>query len=308
MRFFASAALLLGSTAMLAAADAGKTWSFADGDGYRDVLFDGKPVLRHMHAWDPTRRDETFKPYTHVFDFAGREPITKGPGGDFTHHRGLFIGWNKTIFGDKSYDFWHCKNVIRRHANYLPEQEKAGAEGATMVSVTDWPAPDGKLVVRETQSISAVKPADGRLQLDVTFKLEAPSGPVRLEGDVQHAGFHFRAAQEVHKRQKETQYILPEGAVKKGGDLYEECNWVVCQFNIGNTRYAVAHFNHPENAKPVQYSTRAYGRFGAFSKTAIAADQPLALRYRVIVTDVAKVPIGAAADWQAQFDAFAAGK
>jgi hypothetical protein len=261
-----------------------------------------------MNEWDPKRRDETFKPYTHVFDFDGKEPITKGPGGDFTHHRGLFIGWNKTYLGDKSYDFWHCKNVIRRHVKYLADEEKAGADSATMVSLTEWPAPDEKIVVRETQTLTASKPADGRLQLDATFKLEAPSGPVRLEGDVQHAGFHFRAVQEVFKRQKETVYILPEGAVKAKGDVYEQCNWVVCQFNIGEKRYAVAHFNHPDNAKPVQYSTRAYGRFGAYSKTAIAADRPLTLRYRVIVTDTAKVPAGTAADWQKQFDAFASGK
>src|SRR5688572_13857807 len=176
----------------------------------------------------------------------------------------MFIGWNKALFDGKSYDFWHCRNVIRQHREYLPQQERADSNAATMVSVTDWPAPDGRLVIRETQSITSTKPADGKLQLDVTFKLEAPSGPVKLEGDVQHAGFHFRAAQEVHTRQKETAYIMPEGAKKAKGDVFENCNWVVCQFNIGNTRYAVSHFNDPQNAKPVQYSTRAYGRFGAF--------------------------------------------
>src|SRR5687767_9108728 len=140
-----------------------------------------------------------------------------------------------------------------------------------MVSLTEWPAPDEKIVVRETQTITATKPADGKLQLDVAFKLEAPSGPVKLEGDLQHAGFHFRAAQEVHKRQKETNYLVQEGATKVK-DALEKCNWVVCQFNLGEKRYAVAHFNEPKNAQPVQYSTRAYGRFGAFSKTQIAAD------------------------------------
>ncbi len=310
-----SVAVLLAATAVSFAADPAKGWSFAEGKGYRDVQFNGQTVLRHMNEWDPARRAETFKPYTHVFDFAGKEPITKGPGGDFTHHRGLFIGWNKTILDGVSYDFWHCNKVIRKHVKYLPDQEKADANSATMVSVAEWPAPDEKIVVRETQTITATKPSEGKLQLDVTFKLEAPSGPVKLEGDVQHAGFHFRAAQEVHKRQKETVYIMPEGAVpavgangKKIGDTFEKCNWVVCQFNIGDKRYAVAHFNAPENAQPVQYSTRAYGRVGAYSKTAIPADPPRTQRYRVIVTDTATNPPGTAADWQAQFDAFAKAK
>ena len=127
---------------------------------------------------------------------------------------------------------------------------------------------------------------------------------MKLEGDLQHAGFHFRAAQEVHKRQKETNYLVQEGATKVK-DALEKCNWVVCQFNLGEKRYAVAHFNDPKNAQPVQYSTRAYGRFGAFSKTQIASDQPLNLRYRVIVTDTAKVPAGTVTDWEKEFQAFA---
>jgi hypothetical protein len=286
-------------------ADAAKGWSFAEGDGYRDVLCDGKIVLRHMNAWDPARRLETYKPYTHVYDFDGKEPITKGPGGFYTHHRGLFIGWNKTSLAGKTYDFWHCTKVIRKHIKYLPELEQADANSATLGSLTEWPAEDGTVVIRETQTIKATKPKDGELQLDVTFKLEAPSGPVKLEGDVQHAGFHFRAADEVSKRQKETAYILPEGATKKGGDTYENCNWVVCQFNLGDKRYAVGHFNAPENAKPVQYSTRAYGRFGAYSKTEVTPEKPLDLKYRVIVTDTAKIKPGETADWQARFDAFA---
>lgn len=287
------------------AADPPKGWSFSDGKGYRSLNYYGATVLRHMNEWDPARRDETFKPYTHVFDFGGGEPITKGPGGQFTHHRGMFIGWNKVGFDGKSYDFWHCKNVIRKHTEYVTAAEKTGLDSGTMVSVTEWPTPEGKVVVKETQTITATKPAEGKLVLDVSFKLEAPNGPVTLNGDVQHAGFHFRAAEEVNKRQKETVYIMPEGATKKGGDVFENCNWVVCQFNLGEKRYAVAHFNDPANATPLQYSTRAYGRFGAFSKTEITTDKPLTLRYQVIVTDVAKVPPGDASAWQKQWDAFA---
>ena len=30
-----------------------------------------------------------------MFDAACSAPITKGAGGDFTHHRGIYIGWMK---------------------------------------------------------------------------------------------------------------------------------------------------------------------------------------------------------------------
>jgi hypothetical protein len=302
MKFAAS--LFLSLVAVATAADKG--WSFADTPGARDVLFDGKPVLRHMNAYDPAKREETYKPYTHVFDFAGQKPITKGPGGRFTHHRGCFIGWNKTQFDGKSYDFWHCpKNIFRKHLQYLDES-KAGADSAVLVSTTDWPTPEGKVVIHETQKITARKPADGTLVLDFDFTLEAPSGPVSLGGDVQHAGFHFRADNDVVDKQ--TAYIKPEGVVDKKGDVWENCNWVVCQFTTSGHRYAVAHFNDPKNATPLQYSTRAYARFGAFSKTEVKPGAPLKLRYRIIVTDADKGNVPPAAEWQKQWDAFAAGK
>ncbi len=276
-------------------------WSQKDGDGFRDVLADGKTVLRHMNAWDPARRDATYKPFLHVFDFAGEKPITKGPGGQFTHHRGAFIGWNKTTFGGKTYDFWHCKNVERKHVKYL-DSSKDG----TLASVTEWPTPEGKVVISETQTVKSTKLADGSVQLDFDFRLEAPNGPVQLDGDVQHAGFHFRAAEEVQKTAKETQYTIPEGAKPVKGDVYEGANWVVCSFVIGDKRYAVAHFNDPKNPTPLQYSTRAYGRFGAFSKAEVKPDAPLSLRYRIVVTDGAQPK--SAADWQKEWDGFAAGK
>ena len=175
-----------------------------------------------------------------------------------------------------------------------------------MAAVTDWPTPEGKVVIHKTQRVTATKPAKDRLVLDFTYTLEAPSGPVKLEGDAQHAGFHFRAAEEVNKTQKETRYTRPEGAVDKKSDVWENCQWVVCNFLIGEKRYAVAHFNDPKNATPLQYSTLAYGRLGAFSKTEVVPEKPLTLRYRIIVTDGAKD--AEVAEWQKEYDAFTAAK
>lgn len=351
------ASLVLSLSATLCAADQG--WSFADTPGSRDVLFNGKVVLRHMNAFDASskeRRHETFKTFTHVFDFDGKLPITKGPYGRFTHHRGCFIGWNKTIFEGQSYDFWHCPKVERKHVKYLDES-KAGADAAVLSSVTDWPTAEGKVVIHETQKITAKKISPTELQLDFDFTLEAPNGPVKLEGDLQHAGFHFRAADDVVEKQ--TAYILPESNVTKKGDALENCNWVVCQFSTAGYdmawtkakdtreakekseakakanaakakgepaptapapsaapasglppahRYAVGHFNDPKNPTPLQYSTRAYGRFGAFSKTEVSPGTPLKLHYRITVIDAEKGTVPAAAEWQKRWDAFAAGK
>jgi hypothetical protein len=273
-------------------------WTFADKPGYRDVLFDGKTVLRHMNAWDPARRADTFKPYLHVFAFDGTTLLTKGPGGKYTHHRGAFIGWNKTIFEEKSYDFWHCSKVERRHADYFPAEESASADHATMVSVTNWPTPEGKVVIREKQTVTARMLAPGKLQLDFAFELSALSGPVQLNGDPQHAGFHYRAALEVEQHEKDTRYIRPAGAVDKKGDVWAECPWVVCDFTVEGKRYSVAHMNAPTNPKPTLYSTRAYGRLGAFFTTKVSYDAPLKLNYRLLIEDGENA---AKEDWAARY-------
>lgn len=305
MNFRLAALVLVAATAPAFSQEAKTPWTQVDGEGFRDVLLDGKTVLRHMNAWDAARREETLKPFLHVFDFAGARPITKGPGGQFTHHRGAFIGWNKVTFDGKSYDFWHCKNVERKHMKYLDSSKEN-----TLVTVTDWPTREGRVVIHETQTVTATKLADGALQLDFNFKLEAPNGPVKLDGDVQHAGFHFRAAEEVQKTAKETKYTLPEGvksllnAKRAPTDVHENANWVVCSFLIGDKRYAVGLFNDPKNPAPLQYSTRAYGRFGAFSKAEVKPEAPLNLRYRIVITDgAAELPTS---EWQKRWDGFVA--
>ncbi len=86
-------------------------FSLSDDPGVAmDVLADGKVVARYIYAHDastPERLLETYKPYLHVFDAEGKAPITKGAGGKFTHHRGIFIGWSKLTVGGKQYDRWH---------------------------------------------------------------------------------------------------------------------------------------------------------------------------------------------------------
>ena len=42
-----------------------------------DVVLDGKTIARFMIAYDPARREETYKPYLHVMDADGKAPITK---------------------------------------------------------------------------------------------------------------------------------------------------------------------------------------------------------------------------------------
>jgi hypothetical protein len=283
-------------------------FAFADGDGYRDLTFAGKGVLRYMDKYDPADHLNTFKPYHHVFDF--HHPgafITKGPGGLYTHHRGLFFGFNKTQYGD----FWHCppvkpeeqakdpslKPVSQRHDHFVADREFAGPVAARQVSVVNWVGKDGTTpVARDTREVTAWRVSPSKLVLDYVITVEAlKDDGLKLAGDPQHAGFHFRAAQEVAGESTGAKggnaaYVRPKGATLTKNDEWVNTPWVACSFDIQDNRYTVVHLDHPSNPKPTTYSTRGYGRFGAFFVTDVAKDKPLTLTYRVIVLDAKAQP------------------
>jgi hypothetical protein len=261
-------------------------FAFAPGAGYRDLRYAGKGVLRYMNKFDAADFDNTFKPFHQVFDFNSEDFITKGAGGSFTHHRGLFFGFNKTQYGD----FWHCKDgVSQRFDHFIDDKQFAGPVAAREVSVVNWDDKDGKPVARDFRDVTAWHVSPTQLVLDWVITLEAlRDDGLKLDGDPQHAGFHFRAAQEVAEGASGTsggtaKYLRPASAKLTKNDEWLDTPWAACMFSIKGKPYTVIHLDHPDNPKPVTYSTRAYGRFGAFFKGNVEKGKPLTLKYRIIV-------------------------
>lgn len=261
-----------------------------------DLKFGDAPVLRYMYAFDRSTKEsthDTFKVYHHVFGPGTDKIITKGPGGLYTHHRGLFVGWNKTSFEDQTLDFWHCKNGEHlRHAKFL--EMKGDAKHGTMTSEIHWVDREGKPVVVETRTVSARQHAEtGGWQIDWSTQLVSQRGEIKLDGDRQHAGFQFRAAQAVAEA-KNARYVRPTGfpeqpdayQVSDGKDpnKHVDLGWLAMTFEIDETRFNVEYFEDPSVPHPSRYSERPYGRFGAFFKTKFDAENPLEMRYRLIIT------------------------
>ena len=166
---------LWGSGAAAARAEDG--FALRDDPGkHLDVLLDGRIAARYMYAYDMSskqRREETYKPYLHVFDAAGSEPITKGPGFLYTHHRGIFIGWNKIHFNNKTYDRWHMIGGEIVHQKFLAQ--KAGDDAASFTSLTHWNDPAGKPLLLEERTMTFHRgEAPVRLVIDFHTKLTAP--------------------------------------------------------------------------------------------------------------------------------------
>lgn len=258
-----------------------------------DVTLGGRVVARYVYAYDtstPDRTHDTYKPFLHVFDAEGKQPITKGPGGEFTHHRGIFIGWNKIGHAGKEYDRWHMKTGAIVHRAFAPESRKADADSAAFTSVTDWNDDAGKPLLREERTMTFARgPAPARLAVTFISKLEAvQQGYVTLDGDPEHAGIQYRPADSLVR--PDTVYVFPKENPKPHEDL--DYPWVGMAYTLGGggdgggKRYSVVQLSHPDNPRGTRWSAyRNYGRFGAFPRATVKPGEPVTFLYRFLIAD-----------------------
>ncbi len=260
-------------------------FQFTEGEGYRDMRHGDRGVMRFVTIWDPENHEDTHKPYQHLFSVDGSSLLTKGPGGRFPHHKGVFLGWNRTMVDGNRWDFWHARAEYQVHREFLEEDEVTGPEVARATAVTEWVTPEGKAVVRDTRRVTAWRVSERENIFDYDILIESLAGEIELGGDAHHAGFQIRAAGEVTERSGETIYLMPETAEAKGNDLHANLNWKALSMPRGERTHLLVHMDHPENPRPTVYSGRDYGRFGAFFVTRLDEDKPLRLRYRIVVQD-----------------------
>ena len=222
-----------------ASGKASPLFSFKKGEGFSDLLYGKAPVLRHMTAYDPSGKDSlhrTYKTFHHVWGFHDDGFITKGAGGRFTHHRGLFIGFSKTRVGDKQWDFWHCKGVSVRHEKYDPTQQVMGAVLGRTLSQTGWYDPEGKVAVRDYRQVTAWRQVEAQALLDFVITIEAVADDVSLKGDPQHAGFQYRAVESKPGSGNKTTYVRSTESTGGKNDVWEGAEWIPGLFQHGRDR------------------------------------------------------------------------
>lgn len=273
-----------------------KTFHWHDTAGqHTDLLYGDRPVLRYMYEKldesTKDRRAETMKVYHHVFDPTGAKLVTKGPGGLFPHHRGLFYGFNKISYdqdGKKlAADVWHCNNGEWQAHDKVLSEDAGPVFGRHRLAI-DWHGRDGKVFAREERELTAYNTAGGTL-IEFASKVSSAGPTITLDGDPQHAGFQFRASQEVpDKTAKLTYYIRPDGKGKPGEtrnwpDVKTHANlpWHALSFVLGDQRYTCCYLDRPENPKESRFSERDYGRFGSYFVATVEPEKPLGVNYRI---------------------------
>jgi len=129
----------------------------------------------------------------------------------------------------------------------------------------------------------------GGLLIEFATRLESVDGTIHLDGDPQHAGFQFRASQDVPDSTKgQTYYLRPDGRGEPGqfrnwpqSEGHVNLPWNALSFVLGEQRYTCCYIDRPENPKEARFSERDYGRFGSYFQYELEEDNPLELNYRI---------------------------
>ncbi len=263
---------------------------------YKDLSYNKKNLIRYVYErMDLNDRERTYKPFHHIYQSNGKDFLTKGPGGKFTHHRGIYFGFSKCTVPIKngnvlSVDTWHCKRAYQTHEKTI--FEKSTDEEASHSEEIAWRLDDGTVFATELRTLIFSMKNNGSLVIDFKSELHTDKNFIQLDGDPQHAGFQFRASNEVAESSSmKTYYIRPNegrdenGATKNWPQDKDMTNmlWKAQSIVLGDERYTTVYLDHPQNPKPSFYSERNYGRFGSYFKYKITPSNPLSVRYRLIV-------------------------
>ena len=232
-----------------------------------EIRHDGQRVAGLIYG------EGQYKPYLAVYDREGRRITNPGLDADgkrvgrFPHHRGIYIGWNHIDSDLGRDDLWHLHNGELMKMVSL-EREETNADSATIELLIHWLAKDrsddlGGKLIEERRTFTISRP-QGRTQIDKRSELTAVRD-LKLGGDLQHAGLHFRAAAAVDEVRGETKYLFSPASLPAGNGriISNDLEWVNFRFPLFDQWYSVTQMNDPEN-RATELSWRDYGRFGFF--------------------------------------------
>lgn len=267
------------------------SWSESDHRSAQ-LLYNGKPVISYEYpVYDPEDVESSKKPFHHVYSPDGTQKITKGPGGLYSHHRGIFLGYNHIFVndGERQIDIWHAQDGERSEHQSVLGTTEGPVTGGHAVSI-EWKDFDWNTFIEEKRNLRVFKLSDESLMIDVHSELTSLVDKVVLDGDRHHAGLQFRASQHVADNSEATRFIRPEGwsDMPAGSELGDENSydfpWNAMHFSLEGQAFTVAYLSHPDNPGGAEMSERLYGRFGEFFPYELERNETLEMKYRFLIT------------------------
>lgn len=251
-----------------------------------ELRLHGTVVARYVHAtYDRSDERTTCKVWHELSSSDGRV-LTKGTGGQFEHHRGLFFGFQRTEDRGRVLDFWHCNHgESQRHVDFCDPRD-LGLEAGDFAAHIDWCDGDGTPVVHERRALAVRDLGDGWTHFECVAELTSDRR-VRLGGDPQHSGHQFRALDRfAAKDGAKVRYVRPAGMTDQGNDVWTSGEWIAAILPFLDEEggpVTVLRVEGRSNPRPSQWSTRDYGRFGATFACELEPGQPLRLRWHYAI-------------------------
>jgi hypothetical protein len=250
------------------------------------LVFNGRQLLQYEHpVFDPENIEETKKPYHHVSDPDGSSKITKGLGGLYPHHRGIFFGYNKIFVNGNEYDVWHAQEGEHTQHVEFAEIFRGPVMGGHIVRI-EWRGRDGEPFIEELREIRVFRQTEDQSLIDFRSSLYSLKEAVILDGDLHHAGVQFRASQHVADYSEHSRFLRPVDWAELAEDEefgppeLMDLPWNAFRFPIEDRKYTVTYMSHPDNPDGAEFSERLYGRFGEFFTYELTPDNPLYVNYR----------------------------
>ena len=232
--------------------------------------------------------------YFHPLTTPSGVVVTDVAPADHPHHRGVFLAWVE-MHGKKDADFWgwgeHApikdRRIISRGA-----KGKTNDKGrlATMTARNDWVA-EGATILSE--ELAAVISSDDRAEatvLDLTYTL-TPTSDLTLSRWA-FSGFCVRTRGDgkLIAYSPAGEVKLPNPSHVKPESDWPDAPWYGYTLNFDDGKAAgVAVINHPDNPPTLWHNHRDVRMLNpcivAPAEVRLKADEPLVLRYRVVVHD-----------------------
>lgn len=246
----------------------------------------------------------------HPVNTPSGEPVTAIAPDDHPHHRGMYLAWHDAEFRQPldaskggphaplfgwnitKVDFWGWGVYAPREGRLIRTTDVkllgADANHAEIEIHNDWIV--GKRKMLDETTVATVVERDGVYVIDLSFRV-APLVDYRLNKQ-SFSGFNFQA-----RKDGESYFTNADGVVDLRNPHYSvpELNWppspwygYVIKVPSGKTAGAAV-IDHPQNPPSTWHNSRSLWMLNpviaALGPLTIPADEPLTLRYRVVVHD-----------------------
>ena len=276
-------------------------WSFEQSHpGSLDFKFDGRPVFRYNAVpvsspnYGPIQARDA---YIHPAYSPSGALVTGDFSSSHPHHRGFFLAYERTRWGDLTPDFWNIHvGTGKIHADGVDEPV-VGPFTARFSARHRWEAKDkatgkGTVVLREHWDVEAYDiPGSPCRLFDLTSTQQAVEHPLEIL-PYRYGGMTYRGPEPFVKGMLDI--LTSEGKHRKDGDQ-QPARWVDLTGPVaeGSDIYAGAMIadhpsnpNYPNVARIHPTSLPFFCFVPAYSKPlTIAVDVPTVFRYRVMIHD-----------------------